>query len=330
MQTSGLQHATLAGAAPTSTRAGIESLSLRTLAELYLAQYSGRDRARPKILAWWIEQLGNQCPYYQVIDDDVILAALDALRGAQARVYAGLDANRQPVYRARGGKLSPATINRYHAALMALFTWAIKRRLAPRGWENPAHLVETQPENNQVVRFLTEEERARLLEACRRSSWERLYCLVLMAITTGARRGELLSLTWGAIDLERGLAHVQETKNGEPRVLPLTPAVVAELTPWKLDRPDARVFPAKGPRGLFKPRHFEKAWYTALREARINNFRFHDARHTCASYLAQSGASLLEIADVLGHRQLRMVQRYAHHTTASKAKLVNRVLGGIQ
>ena len=74
---------------------------------------------------------------------------------------------------------------------------------------------------------------------------------------------------------------------------------------------------------------FTKPWKKALEDAQINDFRFHDLRHSCASYLAQSGASLLEIADVLGHKQISVTKRYAHLCIEHKSNLINRVLGGI-
>jgi integrase len=149
-----------------------------------------------------------------------------------------------------------------------------------------------------------------------------------MAITTGARRGELLALTWAQIDWKRSVARVQLTKNGEPKMLPLVPAVLAELERFRKKRDRTLVFGSK--RRPDVAYNFDSAWAGALRRARIERFRFHDLRHTCASYLAQQGASLLEIADVMGHRQLAMVKRYAHLTTDTKARLVNRVLGGIK
>ena len=84
--------------------------------------------------------------------------------------------------------------------------------------------------------------------------------------------------------------------------------------------------------GRFKrdrPYAIETAWRNALKNARVEGFKFHDLRHSCASYLAQAGSSLLEIADVLGHKSLAMTKRYAHLTVQSKAKLVRSVLGGI-
>lgn len=301
------------------------AMTLRALTDAYMAAYEGRDRTRPTTLGFWCERYGERA--FASLSDDDVLEGLDALRARPARVYVGRDADGRPIHRAKG-KLSGSTANRYHAALMALFTWAIKRRLAPRSWESPAHKVERSPERNQVVRFLTDAERERLLEACRGSAWARLYALVLMAITTGARRGELLALTWGAVDLERAVAYVAETKNDHPRTLPLVPVVVDELRRFHINRPEACVFPSRS--RITEPRAFESSWLTALKASGVKRFRFHDLRHTCASYLAQHGSSLLEIADVLGHRQLQMVKRYAHLTTDTKAKLVNRVLGGIK
>lgn len=312
--------------ATSSAQAPGPALTLATLIDLYMASYAGRDRTRAMQVALWDSLLGD-LPFATITDDQVF-AALEKLRTEPARVYVGKDVDGAPIHRGKRGTRSAATVNRYHAALMAVFTWAIKRRLAPRGWENPCKRVERAPEKNQVVRFLSDAECERLLQACRGSSWPRLYALVLMAITTGARRGELLGLTWADVDLERGIAHINTTKNDHPRALPLVPAVVAELRRFHCERPEACVFPARS--RISVPRAFESSWRSALAGAKIKRFRFHDLRHTCASYLAQNGASLLEIADVMGHRQLAMVKRYAHLTTDTKARLVNRVLGGLK
>lgn len=319
----------LGGTGTTSSAPATEpaiAIALAALADSYMAHYAGRDRSRAHQLDYWCVALGER-PFAEISEDEVF-AVLERLRSEPARVYAGRDADGAPILRGKSGRRSPATVNRYHAALMALFTWAKKRRLAPRDWENPARKIERTPEKNAVVRFLSDAECERLLAACRASSWPRLYCLVLMAITTGARRGELLALTWGDVDLERAIAHVHATKNDHPRALPLVPAVLLELRRFASERPEALVFPSRS--RLTEPRVFDSSWLAALREAKIRRFRFHDLRHTCASYLAQNGASLLEIADVMGHRQLAMVKRYAHLTVDTKAKLVNRVLGGIK
>jgi integrase len=191
---------------------------------------------------------------------------------------------------------------------------------------NPANLVPSLPENNERTRLLSDAERTRLFRACRASKWEKLHLIVLLAITTGARKGELTKLRWNDIDFDRRTAYVSTTKNGQPKVLPLTDSVIKEL----------QLFDSKDSSFIFASRIkedvaycFTKPWKRALEDADIKDFRFHDLRHSCASYLAQSGASLLEIADVLGHKQISVTKRYAHLCIEHKSSLINRVMSGI-
>jgi len=204
--------------------------------------------------------------------------------------------------------MAPATINRYAAALAAVLTWAIKKRIAPRGWENPCKGIERRPEDNEVVRFLSESERVALLSECKKSVWSKLYLFVLIALTTGARRGEIERMRWGdfALGLEQPVCSVNKTKNGDRKVLPLVPAVVEELR-RHMGAPTALVFASK--RRPDVAYNHVPSWHRALKGAGVRNCRFHDLRHSCASYLAQSGATLLEIAEVLGHRQLSVTKR---------------------
>jgi len=312
--------------APTPSAPRLGRITLAATIERYMRGYAGLDRTRGYQLELWSSLLGER--WLDELTDDHVFHALEQLRTEPALVYVGKSSDGAPIHRGKRTRRSAATVNRYRSALMAVCTWSIKQRLAPKGWENPCRKVEALPEKDGVVRFLSDAERARLLAACRESSWPRLYLIVLLAITTGARRGELLSLTWGRIELERAIAYVPTSKNGQPRALPLVPIVLEELKRFASDRAEALLFPGKS--RTSSPRHFENAWWHALERAEIKGFRFHDLRHTCASYLAQNGASLLEIADVMGHRQLAMVKRYAHLTTDTKAKLVNRVLGAIR
>jgi len=215
--------------------------------------------------------------------------------------------------------LSNATYNRYKAAASVVFNYACRQHNLT---SNPVQLISSLPEDNHRVRYLSASERKRLLIACKDASWSKLYLLVLIAITTGARRGELLGLRWNDIDFERQTAYVQTTKNGQPKVLPLTNDVINELTRFK-QQDNSLIFNSK-----VKPDKafcFNKQWKKALVTAEVDNFRFHDLRHTTASYLAQSGASLLEIADVLGHKQISVTKRYAHLCIDHKEKLIGRV-----
>jgi integrase len=108
--------------------------------------------------------------------------------------------------------------------------------------------------------------------------------------------------------------------------MPLTNDVVTELNTFS-DKETEFIFNSELKPD--RPMCFTKQWKKALKLAEIDDFRFHDLRHTCASYLAQNGASLLEIAEVLNHKQIQVTKRYAHLCIDHKAKLINRVMGNI-
>jgi integrase len=300
-------------------------LTVADLVDEYMLAYCGRDTTRATRLAWWRERLGAM-RLSDVSDDDVYFA-MESLAQQRGRYYAGRDAEGRPILKAKARPIAPATLNRYQAAASALFSWAIRTRRAPKTWDNPCRRLEMRTERNERVRFLSDDERERLLAACRASKWDRLYLLVLMALTTGARRGELEGLRWSAIDLQRGEARLFDTKNGEPRVLVLLPAVLEELRKHS-GAPSSLGFASR--RRPDQAYTSDPAWRAALRVAKLRDFRFHDLRHSCASYLAQAGAGLLEIAEVLGHKQLTVTRRYSHLTTTHRRALVGRVLGDIR
>ncbi len=218
---------------------------------------------------------------------------------------------------------APATLNRYKAALSALYRFLLHEYDIDY---NPTKGIPQFTENNGCTRFLSDSELSALLVACKQSSWERLYLLVLLAVTTGARRTELITLTWEQINLKQRTARLEHTKNGEQRLLPLTDNVVQELIRFR--QAGGHVFPYDGDRYKYF-RNFDCHWREAKRKAMIKDFRFHDLRHSCASLLARNGASLIEIADVLGHKSLNMTHRYSHLCISHKASLTDRIFGGI-
>lgn len=218
---------------------------------------------------------------------------------------------------------SNATVNRYLAALSHLFTIAVKEW----GWldENPLAKVNKLKEPRGRVRFLSDEERERLLKAAKESHSEYLYQIIVLCLSTGARKMEIIGLRWKDVDLDRGIITLHETKNNERRVLPITShALFLMKEHAKLRRIDTDlVFPSShNPK---QPIDIRTPWETALKKAEINDFRFHDLRHSAASYLAMNGASMAEIAEVLGHKTLQMVKRYAHLSEAHTAKVVARM-----
>ncbi len=285
-----------------------EARTVRDLVREYevvvLPNYAQPSRRRRKAyLEWWVERIG----------DHRLLTVRRGLISAQLQALArGETPSKRPA--------SPATQNRYLAALRHAFSIAL------RDWEwieeNPLRSFATKEPRGRV-RFLSDQERRRLLDACCQSSEARLYPLVLLALSTGARQGELLSLRWRDVDLKRGMAIVHDTKNDESRALSLHgPArrVVEEVA--KVRRIDSDLVFADLSGTARYPR---RAFQSALLDAEIDNFRFHDLRHSAASYLAMNGATVAEIADILGHKTLAMVKRYSHLTEAHSSQVVARM-----
>jgi len=184
------------------------------------------------------------------------------------------------------------TVNRYLAVLSHAFTMAV------REWQwcadNPVRKVSKPKEPRGRVRFLSEDERQRLLDSCKVSRNPSLYTIVVLALSTGARRGELLHLTWSDVDLKRGILTFRETKNGETRAVPLTGYALDILAHHskrrKLDT--TLVFPD---RTGTRPVGIREAFEYAVKRAAITNFRFHDCRHDFGSNLAKNSASALSI-----------------------------------
>lgn len=222
-----------------------------------------------------------------------------------------------------GSPRSPATVNRYLAALSHAFTIAVNEW----GWldDSPMRKVKKPKEPRGRIRFLSDSEREELLKACKESNNPYLYPVVVLALSTGMRQGEVLGLPWENVDLHQGRITLHETKNDERRVVPLTGKALELLKEHsKVKRIDTPLlFPGKVYPN--KPIDLRAPWETALETAKIEDFRFHDLRHSAASYLAMNGASLAEIAEVLGHKTLQMVKRYAHLSEAHTAGVVGRM-----
>ncbi|NDJ82369.1 site-specific integrase [Vibrio campbellii] len=279
----------------------MSNLTLNEACKEYLSYHTGKDQSIGQRLSWWCSLYGDKKAGQ--VTKSCVRAALKALSGE--------------------GK-APATINRYKAALSAVYAFLSDEYDSTH---NPAREVKQLKENNARTRFLTDKEVERLLNTAKESSWERLYLLLLMAITTGARRTEILTLRWSDISIQDRRALVKKTKNGEPRILPLTDNVIAELTRFQSISTDY-VFPRIGHQHDYF-RNFDTHWYRAIKVAGIKDCRFHDLRHTAASILAKNGASLIQIAEVLGHKSIQMTQRYAHLCASHKHKLIDDFMGEI-
>lgn len=303
------------------------TLTVREIIERRMACYAGRDTTTVQRLSTWQAVLGDFTLEQLTVDH--LHAARSEIAKLPALAYKGLDHEGRRIFKPKGRERAktPATVNRYMAAISSVFTWAIEERLAPRGWINPCRGIKRLKGERERVRFLDDAERSRLLEAARESKYPRLYALVLTGLLTGARRGELLGLKWADLDLEAGRASLGRTKNGDRRTLVLLPQVVAALAPFAGEA-GRYVFGSARSRNAM-PASIDTAWREAVKRAKIEDFRFHDLRHCCASYLAQKGVPLNVIAEVLGHRKLDMSKRYAHLTVDTKARAMLEALGGI-
>jgi len=225
----------------------------------------------------------------------------------------------------KGGQKSNATLNRYMAALSVVFTYAYKSL----EWldSNPIEKIRKYQEPKGRIRYLDDEECARLIAVCKESDNPLLYPAVMLAITTGARRSEILGLRWADVDLNAKRAILHETKNGEKRTLAIIEPALSLLCEMESKRGDSEfVFYPRRYTGEKHHANIMHAWYAALSAADIKDFRFHDLRHTTASYLAMDGATMGEIADILGHKTLQMTKRYSHLSDQHKQSVVERVM----
>lgn len=271
-------------------------------------------------IAWWRHKLGSYT--LDAITPSLVAEYRDILRREPIPSTAKDPSKAGPTrYR------SNATVNRYMAVLSHAFTIGVKEC----GWvdSNPLAKVTKAKEPRGRVRFLSEDERAALMDACRKSASPDLYPAVVLALSTGARQQEILGLRWPQIDLNRRVAILDKTKNKERRVLPLAgPALELLKDRAKVERTDTDlVFPARKKQedGTIAPVDLRTPFQTALKRAGIKDFHWHDLRHSAASYLAMNGASLAEIAEILGHKTLAMVKRYAHLSDAHTAGVVERM-----
>ena len=206
--------------------------------------------------------------------------------------------------------LKPATINRHQATLSSVFNRAVME------WgftnSNPVLQVKRLKEKNQRHRYLDESEIKSLLNQCKSSMNQDLYDFVLLALCTGARRGELRELKWSDVDLESSLVIFKNTKNGENKIIPLVSEIkeMMRIRYFKRMNQDGLVF------GRYdqpiKVRDFRKAFDNAVKRAELKDFRFHDLRHTASTYLALLGIPIRDIADILGHKSMQMTMRYSH------------------
>lgn len=206
----------------------------------------------------------------------------------------------------RGGTIRRDTVNKELATLKNLFTKAVE-------WgeieTSVAHKVKPLKGDPGRLRYLTVEESRTLLDECRSSKSTHLHPIVLTAMQTGARRGEVLAMKWEQVDFVNRAIKIIGTKNSTVRVVPMTDEVYECLSRKPHHIKSGLVF--------FNPQgeefdNFKNSWVSARTRAGLEDFRFHDLRHTFASWLAINGVDILTIKELLGHKDIKMTLRYAH------------------
>ncbi|HBA66976.1 MAG TPA: site-specific integrase [Methylococcaceae bacterium] len=278
------------------------AVTFSRLADEYMQWWTGKDHDRARLVLWWEQCLGK------ILLSDI---TPELIRGA-------LKAKKS---------LAPATYNKHLAVLSAILDYATLQQeddsvLEQYIEENPCKRVRSLKVDNKIVRYLSDEEKPRLLKAAKNIGGK-FYLKVLMALTTGMRKGELERLRWKNIDFDNGLALLSDTKNGAPRHTPIPSVTMDELKKHR-EIGNGLLFPSSTDPN--KPFDYKKQWANCLRSANITNFRWHDMRHDVASTLARDGKTLKEIAEILGHKSLVSTDRYAHLSTAHKSQVLNETM----
>ncbi len=211
-----------------------------------------------------------------------------------------------------------STANRYLALLTKMFNVAIDEAYLEK---NPAGKVKLFSEKDLLKeRVLNDQEEARLKAA----SYPTLRSIISVALNTGMRLGEILTLKWEQVDLKKMQLTVEKTKSGKPRTIPLNPDLQAELLMLRSQNGRSPVVFPNPDTG--KPlTTIKTAFVAACRRAGISGLRFHDLRHTFGSRLVEKGADIETVRSLLGHSSIAITQRYVHSTDERRRAAVDKL-----
>ena len=221
--------------------------------------------------------------------------------------------------------VSPATVNHYMAYMQVVFSYAVEELDIMSA--NPMAKVKKLSANNKRTRYLELEEIQKLLNACRQESYELFLC-VLIALLADARKSEILKLTWQNVDFEHKMLYFLERKNGENIGVPMHEYLYEELQNYKKQSKLRRLkndYVFSNEDG--KPREYiiGKMFPRIVKSCGLKDFRFHDLRHTAASWQAMSGVSQPITQKILGHKTPAMTNRYSHLRDEGLRPTINQV-----
>ncbi len=223
---------------------------------------------------------------------------------------------------------SNATVNRHIEVLSKIFSLCVDNKILS---ENPCRSVQDLREENFKIRFLTIEEEHALFSAIEAPHvnakgvvtypYIHLKPLIICALQTGMRRGEIFNLKWAHIDFKDGFIEVLKTKSGKARKIPISPRLETLLKDMLANSTNDYVF--INPETNKPYVDIKRAFSSVIKNANISNFRFHDLRHTVATRMVESGADLLVVKEILGHSDIKTTMRYAHPVPENKRRAIN-------
>lgn len=264
---------------------------------------------------WWDQNLG-----FLKLDDittSIITQKKEYLE--KERIYKWKDKNKSTTRSAN-------TINKYLMCLSAILTYATKELelLAI----NPCSNVKLMPKSKGRTRFLSLAEIKLFLNACKNHS-PMIYLFAMISLSTGARYSEVLHLKVENIDFDNHQIFYLNTKNKEHRGVPINEELSELISDYLKENniTNGNVFRAKRSDGSYPciKQYLEKI----IKNIGLEDFHIHDIRHTTASYIAMNGGSLLDIAEILGHKSLVMARRYSHLTQKHTATVLNKMTNKI-
>ena len=275
------------------------NVTFNKLANEYVHAWTGKDHDCIRLVSWWTDHFRHL-----LLTDITPQLIREKLKPKKHQ--------------------APSTYNRHIVVLSSVMNFAVRQQQDDEITgqyisKNPCKEIQKLKVDNKRVRFLSDQERPRFLKAAKNIGGK-FYLKVLMALSTGMRKGELEQLRWTDIDWQRGLALLHDTKNGTARHTPIPDVVLSHLKQYR-EIGDSLLFPSSINPG--KPFDYKKQWTNCLKSADIQDFRWHDMRHDTASTLARDGKTLKEIAEILGHKSLASTDRYTHLCTEHKSQILN-------
>lgn len=211
-------------------------------------------------------------------------------------------------------KSSNSTINKYISALSKMYNLGISNKLINY---NPVKEVKKLREDSFKIRYLSREEEERMFDIIS-SDYKYLQPIIICALHTGMRKGEILNLKWSNVDFEFNFIEILKTKSGKTRKIPISDTLLNVLR----EQPQTHEYVFTNTYTGKPYTDIHNSFRMILTKANINNFRFHDLRHTVATRLVEKGIDLIVVKEILGHSKIDTTMRYAHAVPKRKLEAI--------